>query len=120
MNKKLIRLTESDLHKIVKKSVNKVLKEEIGTGEFPNPDALVNITHNRVEQALLNAGFKISEYGDDIYGNGVETFVNDETGETVEITYKWSKQGNNHYKSGKVKDAYVWRDNGEDTWSGKR
>ena len=55
MNKKLIRLTESDLHKIVKKSVNKVLKEEIGTGEFPNPDALVNTTHNRVEQALLNA-----------------------------------------------------------------
>lgn len=120
MNKNLIRLTESDLHKIVKKSVNNVLKEEIGTGEFPNPDALVNTTHNRVEQALLKAGFKISEYGDDIYGNGVETFVNDETGETVEITYKWNKQGNNHYKSGKVKDAYVWRDNGEDTWSGKR
>ena len=95
MNKKLIRLTESDLHKIVKKSVNKILKEEIGTGEFPNPDALVNITHNRVEQALLNAGFKISEYGDDIYGNGVETFFNDETGETGEITYTWNKQGNN-------------------------
>ena len=29
MNKKLIRLTESDLHKIVKESVNKVLKEDI-------------------------------------------------------------------------------------------
>ena len=27
MNKKLIRLTESDLHKIVKESVNKMLKE---------------------------------------------------------------------------------------------
>ena len=27
MNKKLIRLTESDLHRIVKESVNKVLKE---------------------------------------------------------------------------------------------
>lgn len=27
MNKKLIRLTESDLHKIVKRSVNKILKE---------------------------------------------------------------------------------------------
>jgi len=27
MNKKLIRLTESDLHKIVKESVNKVLTE---------------------------------------------------------------------------------------------
>ena len=27
MNKKLIRLTESDLHRIVKRSVNKVLRE---------------------------------------------------------------------------------------------
>ena len=29
MNNKVIRLTESDLHKIVKKSVNRILKEEI-------------------------------------------------------------------------------------------
>ena len=28
MNKKLIRLTESDLHRIVKESVNRVIKEE--------------------------------------------------------------------------------------------
>ena len=34
MNKKLIRLTESDLHRIVKKSVNKVLKEGIGGGRY--------------------------------------------------------------------------------------
>ena len=27
MNKKLIRLTESDLHKVIKESVNKVLTE---------------------------------------------------------------------------------------------
>lgn len=27
MNKKLIRLTESDLHRIIKESVNKILKE---------------------------------------------------------------------------------------------
>ena len=32
MNKKLIRLTESDLHKIVKESVNKVLNEAFGDG----------------------------------------------------------------------------------------
>ena len=31
MNKKLIRLTESDLHRIVKESVNKVLNEIGGT-----------------------------------------------------------------------------------------
>lgn len=30
MNKKLIRLTESDLHRIVKESVNRVLNEEHG------------------------------------------------------------------------------------------
>ena len=29
MNKKLIRLTESDLHRIVKESVNRVLNEDI-------------------------------------------------------------------------------------------
>ena len=36
MNKKLIRLTESDLHRIVKKSVNKVLREGVynGTGHY--------------------------------------------------------------------------------------
>ena len=36
MNKKLIRLTESDLHRIVKESVNKVLNEEDG-GKFTPP-----------------------------------------------------------------------------------
>ena len=30
MNKKMIRLTEGDLHKIVKESVNRILKEELG------------------------------------------------------------------------------------------
>ena len=34
MNKKLIRLTEQDLHRIVKESVNKILKE--GDGKFAN------------------------------------------------------------------------------------
>jgi len=29
MNKKLIRLTESDLHKIVKESVNRILNERV-------------------------------------------------------------------------------------------
>ena len=39
MNKKLIRLTESDLHRIVKESVNRVLREgeynfASGTGNY--------------------------------------------------------------------------------------
>ena len=35
MKKKLIRLTESDLHKIVKWSVNRLLIEEADTGQVP-------------------------------------------------------------------------------------
>ena len=46
MNKKLIRLTESDLHKIVKESVNRVLNEweyagwvnDIGDDSYDKPD----------------------------------------------------------------------------------
>ena len=34
MNKKLIRLTEGDLHKIVKESVNRVLKENTYNNEY--------------------------------------------------------------------------------------
>ena len=33
MNKKLIRLTEADLHRIVKESVNRILSEEVDTGQ---------------------------------------------------------------------------------------
>ena len=33
MNKKLIRLTESDLHRIVKESVNRVLREDFDFGK---------------------------------------------------------------------------------------
>ena len=41
MNKKLIRLTEQDLHRIVKESVNKILNE--GRGRFGNMvDEVIN------------------------------------------------------------------------------
>ena len=46
-----------------------------------------------IENNLLFESMIIEEYGDDIHGNGVEYFVNDETGERVEITYKWNKVG---------------------------
>ena len=36
MNKKMIRLTESDLHNIIKESVNKVLKEYFFPSTNPN------------------------------------------------------------------------------------
>lgn len=35
--KKIIRLTESDLHKIVKESVQNILKEEMINGEYYEP-----------------------------------------------------------------------------------
>ena len=38
MNKKLIRLTESDLHRIVKESVQKILKEAAYQGNYPGMD----------------------------------------------------------------------------------
>lgn len=34
MSKKLIKLTESDLHRIVKQSVNKILKEGVGDNAY--------------------------------------------------------------------------------------
>ena len=34
MNKKLIRITESDLHRIVKQSVNRILREDYGNNEI--------------------------------------------------------------------------------------
>ena len=34
MNKKLIRLTESDLHRIVKESVNRIIKESLSSYTF--------------------------------------------------------------------------------------
>ena len=118
--RRTIRLNESELKRMIAESVKRVMNEVIGDGSFPNPDALVNTTHKRVEQALLNAGSEVEDYVDDMYGCGVEYFVNDETGERIEITYGWNKVGRDHYKSGKVKDAYVWKDNGEDTWARKQ
>ena len=43
MNKKLIRLTESDLHRIVKQSVNRVLKES----SYDYMNTLVSIKNSR-------------------------------------------------------------------------
>jgi len=56
MNKKLIRLTENDLHKIVKESVNKVLKEntnddtEIRWGKY---ERLVDQIRNATQELYM-------------------------------------------------------------------
>ena len=51
MNKKLIRLTESDIHRIVKESVKRVLKED-NSGSYTIPQhefngSLKNLTYSR-------------------------------------------------------------------------
>jgi hypothetical protein len=38
--KQIIRLTESDLHKIVKESVNRIIREWNGDRDVPNEDEL--------------------------------------------------------------------------------
>lgn len=62
MNKKLIRLTESDLHRIVKESVNRILKEEElkGTLLNPSPDSLEKKQayrlYDEIERKLMEIG----------------------------------------------------------------
>ena len=47
MNKKLIRLTESDLHKIVKESVNRIINE---IGDSPKGQFMLGRTYRRAEK----------------------------------------------------------------------
>ena len=106
-NKKVIRLTESDLRKMVNESVRIIISEDIGDGSFPNSDALLGHSIKRIEQALAKEGFTMDEYGDDIYGNGCVYFTNDE-GITVSVSYPWIKNGKNSYHAGKVNQADVY------------
>ena len=64
MNKKLIRLTEADLHRIVKRSVNKVLNEAAAAkaaakfggeiGDYTPQPALGNDNSGEMKRALLD------------------------------------------------------------------
>lgn len=51
-NKRLIRLTEQDLHKIVKESVNKVLKEALPPLDFRGPGAWDNHKYTPLADAI--------------------------------------------------------------------
>ena len=65
MNKKLIRLTESDLHRIVKKSVNKIMKEAFDVSRFGD-DTLEQIDNMRFTDAqkmILNYALELEERG---------------------------------------------------------
>ena len=111
-----IRLTESQLHNVIRRCVNEALKEdlhtdntEIGDGSFPNPSAMVDDKFSRVRQALVLAGYKLVEYGDDMNGDG-KAYFRGPNDEMLEITYQWNKEPNkkDSYIAGKVKDAYQW------------
>ena len=58
MNKKLIRLTESDLHKIVKESVNRVMKEG---AEFSSEDPQEEYMYyqNKLQQECDELGIMV-------------------------------------------------------------
>ena len=69
-NKKHIRLTESDLHRIIKESVNKVLNEVMYNGKSlhgNNPDDWKYMADVRGDEAYYNSlDCKIAdEFGDD-------------------------------------------------------
>jgi hypothetical protein len=66
MNKKLIRLTEQDLHRIVKETVNKILKEAYNSNlyHFTNLEGLYGILKTNCISLVLT--------GDDDYNNNDE------------------------------------------------
>ena len=60
MNKKQIRLTESDLKQIVKESVNKILSEAYGT--MPHNDLLMHYDYSPYEDKSLDSDLNDKDY----------------------------------------------------------
>ena len=65
-NKKLIRLTENDLHRIVKESVNKILREVVDDGDYENAMSArdtytIEIWHNDNSVRITKNGQVIGE-----------------------------------------------------------
>ena len=97
MNKKLIRLTESDLHRIVKESTNRILKESVSRNEKISKIHLTSIRPGRLgNPRFLVQG--ISEFGNSFEGKTSENanFVyNCERfeGKTCQVQYHTSRNG---------------------------
>jgi len=66
MNKKLIRLTESDLHRIVKESVNKILDEISGCDYVGKPKKTSTTNVNSSNSNGYNKGIYDDGVGDDL------------------------------------------------------
>ena len=84
MNKKHIRLTESDLHRIVKESIKKALKE----GTMNN---VIIKKWNQIEQVLGSDGM-ISELFNYLDADTIADFVN-----TIENTYDIEENDDDSY-----------------------
>ena len=75
MNKKLIRLTEGDLHRIVKESVNKIVKEGFDEGM-----GVASMLADKIEDVLTQSGL---DY--DRNQNGFNVYPSNDTIVTVKI-----------------------------------
>lgn len=87
LNKALIRLTESDLHRIVLESVNKILKEDVDYGIPP--------------YTVVVGGMREGQPFDDIY-------------EAIEYAEQWHSYITN---SGEHENITIYDGNDEDVWS---
>ena len=68
MNKKLIRLTESDLHNIIKESVKRLLREEVDTGQVPAQSEKKSTASNlpdSVSKEIMNLRRQIEKLDDE-------------------------------------------------------
>ena len=84
MNKKLIRLTQSDLHRIVKESIKKALKED-------TMNKVIIKKWNQIEQVLGSDGM-ISELFNYLDADTIADFVN-----TIENTYDIEENDDDSY-----------------------
>ena len=65
MNKKLIRLTESDLHKIVRHSVNRIVKEAFDASRFGDNtfSQIDNMQFTDAQKMILKYALELEEQG---------------------------------------------------------
>ena len=113
MRKNRTIIKESQLRRIVKESVKRILKEEIGDGSFPNAQSLVDKDVESVNKSLVMAGFELNEYGDeDQMGRfGYSSYVNNETEQEVKIIYPFNSfNGGKSVRAGKIVRAEVYND----------
>lgn len=113
MNKKVIRLTESDLHKIVKESVNRILKEDMFGSEPPYYWSISELRNNGahlgewesyqcVEDSATSDDSSKSEFEtpDDAYSDGIEQLKYYDKGHYCLEVYYFTSNGAGEYVSG--------------------